>query len=347
MHALGFFLSLFFFAQYTNNPRGFWVIPNLLATSGESNRSRARILDADNGCGQGCLDLAAFKAEVGIQHFAVNQLEPLAIAKRLRTNDFAIYKRHVLAVPREVFPLDGAVAKNHVFGVPKGILGVKIAVLKIGVCDVLERIFSYEFDPLEAQALGAHHEIFAYGRRICHLDAANHPAEFGRNDVAIGDGDIRALTQSLGAVELAIDNFDALAIPKSRTTKGSQLAFFDFCRHVVPKRIAQIEIAAPNFNVAALLECALAIGRTIKGAVLHTHILNAVKRTLGIKGLILYQVHFVSLSCRLKILCYIIAHIGEEIKRKENLVLINEEYISDLFLLLKRAIRESPLQDFL
>ena len=329
------------------NPRGFWVIPNLLATSGESDRSRARIFDADNGCGQGCLDLAAFKAEVGIQHFAVNQLEPLAIAKRLRANDLAVYKGHVLAIPRKVFALDCAVAQNHVFGVPKGILGVKTAVLKIGVCDVLEGVFACELDALEAQALGAHHKIFAYSRRICHFNAANHPAEFGRNDIAISDGDVRAFAQSLGAVKLAIIDFDIFAIPKSRTAERSHLAFFDFCTHVVPKRIAQVEIAAPNLNIAALLECALAIGRTVKGAVFHTHVLDTIKRTLGIKGLILYQLHFVSLSCRLKILCFIIAHIGEKIKGMENLVLINEEYIADLFLLLKRAIRESPLQDFL
>ena len=47
---LGFvFLSLFFFAQYTNNTPGFWVIPNLFAAFGESDAARAGIFDADDG----------------------------------------------------------------------------------------------------------------------------------------------------------------------------------------------------------------------------------------------------------------------------------------------------------
>ena len=301
------------------NALGFGVIPNLLAASGKRNTACARIFDADNGSCQGCLYFTPLKAEVGIQHFAIDEFESLAIAKRLCANDGAVDKGYIFTIPPKVFPFDCAVGENHVFGVPKGILGIKIAIFKIGIFDVLEGIFARELDILKVKLPRAKHKVFANHGAVLHFDFVNHPTELSGNDIAIANDNVRALAQSLGSVELAIGDFDIFTIPQSRSAKGRELAFFDYGPHVMPKRIAQIEVAVAHLNVAALLEGTLAIGGTIKGAVFHARVLATVKRALGIKILILDQFHHGFPFLRFKgrslfRLWFIIAYFGEQIK---------------------------------
>ena len=192
---------------------GIGIIHDDLTDRGDSDRSLAGILDAENGCVQSGFDLRALKGKIGIQHRAVDQFETLAVTKRLGADDRAVFKCHVLAIPCQVFALDHTVFYNDVSGMPEGILGIEIAVGKDGVRDVLEGIFALESDMVKVQMIGAHHEVFALIGAVLHRNAADGPAEFLRYDIAVFHRDIGAFPQCLDAVQLTVGDGDVFGIP--------------------------------------------------------------------------------------------------------------------------------------
>ena len=83
-----------------------------------------RIFDRDDIAADGCIDLGIFEGEVAALGRAVDQLEPLTIAKRLCADDMAVDEGDVFRIPRKVLAFDGAVADCDVLRVPESVLCV-------------------------------------------------------------------------------------------------------------------------------------------------------------------------------------------------------------------------------
>ena len=71
-------------------------------------------------------------------------------------------------------------------------------------------------------------------------------------------------------------------------------AFFNYGPHVMPKRIAQIEITATRLNISALLESALTVGRAVEGAICHQRVTDAVEGALLVEAFVFDDLHFLS-----------------------------------------------------
>ena len=116
--------------------------------------ARFRVFHADDVAFHRRVHVAVFERQIAIFRSAVDQQQPLAIAKRLRADDFAAHEREIFGLPAEVFAFDNAVFHGNVFRVPERVLGIENAFRKSGFANVLKRIF-----PLKLQAV--HREIAA------------------------------------------------------------------------------------------------------------------------------------------------------------------------------------------
>ena len=85
---------------------------------------RNRVFDRDDRGMDGRVNpRAIFKAPVHLSEGAVNQGQPVDVAKSLEGGDVATDEGQVFGVPREILPLDLAILKDAILAVPKGILG--------------------------------------------------------------------------------------------------------------------------------------------------------------------------------------------------------------------------------
>ena len=167
-----------------------------------------RIFHAYYRCCNASLDLGSFKAQIGIYHLAVDQLQTLAVAKRLSADNFAIFKGYVLTVPREIFSLNNAVFYGDVFRVPERVLRIENAVFKRGILDILKRILSLKLHIIEPQIDRAHHKILAFGGAVGHFKPVHRPTEFGGNDIAIAHHSVSTFAKCLNTVQFRIGDFD-------------------------------------------------------------------------------------------------------------------------------------------
>ena len=103
------------------------------------------IFDADDRGSKCCLDVGLFKAEVGILHAAVYQLQPAAVAQRLCADYNTVFEGQVFGVPSQIFAFDAAVCYRDVTAVPECVLSVNVAVADNCILNVLKRIFAGEF----------------------------------------------------------------------------------------------------------------------------------------------------------------------------------------------------------
>ena len=242
-----------------------------------------RVFDADDRRGDSRVHLGALEAEVGVEQFAVDQPQVFAVAERLRADDAAVFQRQVLAVPRQILAFDEAVSDGDVLRVPESVLCVERAAVENGVLNVLERIFPRHTHIPKGQRRCAQHKIFALGAASGHLDAARRPAEFGGKDVAAAQPDVFAFAQRLDAMQAGAADVYVVAVPERRAAERGHLAILNGQISVVPEGIAQIEKAARDRQVRALLEGAFAVGRPVEAAVGHGQAAGAVQRAFFVK----------------------------------------------------------------
>ena len=111
-----------------NIAKSLFVRHDHLSDGRDADRSRIRILDADDIRRDGRLHFRFLKTQIRLQHLAVDKLQAFAVAQRLRARNDAILEGYVFAVPCEIFAVDDAVAHHDVLRMPERILRIKMAV---------------------------------------------------------------------------------------------------------------------------------------------------------------------------------------------------------------------------
>ena len=124
------------------------------------------------------------------------------------------------------------------FRVPEGVFRVKGAVFKNRIFNVLERILPLHAHIRKAQVGRAHHEVFAFGVAILHLDPPDRPAELRGNNVAATHFYIAAFPQGLDAVKPGVFNGNMAGIPQGRPASLRHLRITNGKAVVVPERVA-------------------------------------------------------------------------------------------------------------
>ena len=178
--------------------------------------ARKRILDRYDIALDGCVDLGILEGEVAALRGAINQLQSLAIAKRLGADDVAVDEGDVFRIPREIFALYDAVADGDVLRVPESILGVEGRIRDLDVFGVLEGILSVESEIIKLDIAALEKEILACDLGVLDMYAATSPTEFGGYCGAVFEAHILAFAQSLDIKDLAILELSVFAIPKRR-----------------------------------------------------------------------------------------------------------------------------------
>ena len=195
---IGEFLCLFVcYFDFTLCPGG---IHDNFADRRNCDFSFERVLDADDGGRDGCVDLTFLKGKVSFLHFAVYKSQLLAVTQGLCADDGAVFEGDIFAVPCKIFALDGAILYIYILCVPEGVLRIKAAVFKAGVFNVLKRILALHAEIFEQELLCSQKHVFALGTAIIDVNSVDRPSEFGRDDVAVFKSDVAAFAKSFYAV---------------------------------------------------------------------------------------------------------------------------------------------------
>ena len=117
------------------------------------------------------------------------------------------------------------------------------------------------------------------------------PAEFRRNNIAVLHRHIAALPQRLDAVHLRVCDLYLIRIPQRRPAELRHLRVSYGQPVIVPEGITEIAEDMVHPNIAALLERALSVRRTVKGRIFQKNIMAAVQRPLLIKSFIFNRRH--------------------------------------------------------
>ena len=221
--------------------------------------ARKRVLDRYDIALDGCIYLGILEGEFATLRGAINQLQSLAIAKRLGADDVAVDECDVFRIPCKIFSFDDAVTDGNVLRVPKSILGVESRIRDLDVFGVLEGIFSVESEIVKLDIAALEKEILACDLGVLYMYAAASPAEFGGYCGAVFEAHILAFAQSLDVKDLAILELSVLTIPKRRANATVELAFAQREIGAMPHRIAQAEVATQNINADAFLECGFTV----------------------------------------------------------------------------------------
>lgn len=273
-----------FIRSFANNYFGdggiFGVGSDDLANGIGDDLARQRILHGEDVANYVRVYCAILEGEVTAFHRAIDEGEVLAIAKRLSARNAAIDEREPVGIPADVFPVEHAILDGGVVGMPKGVLRFEDGRRHVHVARILEGIFP-------AEDARGHRDVAALKKGVLGRDVAllhsypfRAPAELGRIDAAIFEGDVLALAYGFDPVHLAALNRDGLVIPKRRAATLGHLAADDLEAGVVPKRIAQIHEAILDDDVLALLQKRLAILDALEAAIRHEQIFGVVERSL-------------------------------------------------------------------
>ena len=204
-----------------------------------------RIFDAHHRCGNRGLDGGALESQIAIHHFAVDEGEIFAIAKRLRPNDLAVFERQIFAVPGEIFTAKNGIFHGHVFRVPESVLAVDDAVFKNPILNILQRILGAHLKIFRAHAVVSHEKIFALGGAVFERYVVGEPAEFVGDDVAIFKPDVLAFAKGFDAVELRVGDADVLVVPERSAAVFCELAVRQLQTAIMPKAVAKIKKTTP------------------------------------------------------------------------------------------------------
>lgn len=149
---------------------------NELVHGRKHDAPRPGILDAVHGGGEHGVHVGLLKAEVGVHHLAVHELEIRAVAKRLRTDDAAALQREMIGIPAEELPFQNAVAHRHVLRVPEGVAARDVAVLEGAVVQILKSVLACEAHVCKVEIHRVQHEIIALHRAVAHTEEAKAQA---------------------------------------------------------------------------------------------------------------------------------------------------------------------------
>ena len=234
-----------------------------------------------------------FEREVTVHHFAVLEHEVLCVAERLCADDLASDQRQILAVPCEVLALNDAVIDRNVLSVPERVLRVEHRVADHDILAVLERVFALHAEVFDHHAARVEERVLGFKRGILNMYAAAVPAELRRLDGAALECAVVAFSERLDAAELAVFDRDVRVIPKRGTAGVRHAAIVQNRVFGVPERVAQVEIAVGDDNIAALLQRGLAVRRAVKQAFYDLGIVHRIQCALLVQNqiFVLVQIH--------------------------------------------------------
>lgn len=254
--------------------------------------ARKRILDRYDIALNGCIYLGILKGKVAAFRGAINQLQSLAIAKRLGSDYVAVNEGDVFRIPREILAPHDAVADGDVLRVPESILGIEGRIRDFNVFGVLEGIFTIESEIVQLDIAALEKEILACNFGLLDMYAAASPTEFGGCSGAVFEAHILAFAQSLDVKDLAILELSVFAIPKRRADAFVEFALAQRKIGAMPHRIAQAEITAQNINADTLLERGFAVLFSFKIAGNNVGISESVKCALLARGYVTVNFSF-------------------------------------------------------
>lgn len=260
------------------------LIPYDFSYAVGSDKTAYGILHADDTPIDCRLNRAVFKGQVAILGGAILQNEIFAVAQGLCSLDMATDKAKIFGIPSKILAFKDGIIDGDVLCVPECVLGLEIAVFDLCVFYVLKRILPFHIQFFYPHITALKKLILGFKSAILDIKSTATPRKLLGHDITTSQSYIFALAESLDTVKSAILKQNIPVIPQGGTAGRCHTAVLYFGTRNVPKRIAQHKIAVIYDDISALLYGTLAIGRTVKCAILNGCVLDIVECALFIES---------------------------------------------------------------